>query len=68
MAAIVVNRRSGRDRRRGERRRSAADPAELPNDLERRSGTDRRKGPRRMADQTNAVPEHLDYRWRNRWP
>ena len=68
MAAIVVNRRSGRDRRQGERRQSPADPANIPDGVERRSGTDRRRGLRRMADQTDAVPEHLDYQWRNRWP
>jgi hypothetical protein len=68
MAATVANRRSGRDRRQEERRRSAADSAALPGGLERRSGTDRRRGPRRMADRADPIPEHFDYQWRNRWP
>jgi len=68
MSAIVVNRRSGRDRRRGERRGSAVDPEAIPNGLDKRSGTDRRKSPRRTADLPDPIPEHFDYQWRNRWP
>jgi hypothetical protein len=68
MAATVVNRRSGRERRQGERRQSPVDPTKIPDGLDRRSGTDRRQAPRRKADQNGAVPEHMDYQWRNRWP
>ena len=68
MAAIVVNRRSGRERRQSERRQSPADPAGRPEGRERRGGTDRRKGPRRQTERADAVPEHFDYQWRNRWP
>ena len=68
MTATVANRRSGRDRRQGERRQSPANLTQMPDGLERRSGSDRRKGPRRMVDHPDAIPEHLDYQWRNRWP
>lgn len=68
MAATVANRRSGRNRRQGERRQLPADLTQMPDGLERRSGTDRRQRQRRMVDRSDAIPEHFDYQWRNRWP
>ena len=68
MQAVFENRRSGGERRSGERRRLPADPARIPDGLERRSGTDRRRGARRIADGADLIPERYDYQWRNRWP
>jgi hypothetical protein len=68
VTAIFENRRTGKDRRRGERRRSAAQSMQIPEGQDRRSGDDRRKTPRRFADREDSIPERYDYLWRNRWP
>ena len=68
LGAIFENRRSGHERRNGERRQLPPNPAGIPDRLDRRSGTDRRVGARRMADRRDAIPERYDYLWRNRWP
>ena len=62
------NRRSGRDRRKGERRRFPGESARLANGIDRRDGIDRRQYGRRMADRSDPIPERYDYLWRNRWP
>jgi hypothetical protein len=68
MGAVFENRRSGRERRKGERRRLPAEPAEVPGDGDRRSGRDRRQTSRRATDSPDAVGERYDHLWRNRWP
>jgi hypothetical protein len=68
MQAVFENRRSGGERRSGERRRLPADSARIPDGQNRRSGTDRRRATRRIADGADLIPERYDYQWRNRWP
>ncbi len=68
MDAVFENRRSGRERRQGDRRRLPTDPTRIPDGLDRRNGVDRRQHVRRAADIPSVVPERYDYLWRNRWP
>jgi hypothetical protein len=68
MDTIFEDRRAGRDRRKGERRRVPEDADRVPEDQDRRTGMDRRRTARRVSDREDAVPERYDYQWRNRWP